>query len=58
MSYAPVYVSRTCPGRHFSDLTLFMNIACILHTFNVTPALDAEGKPMKVEPRMQTAILS
>ncbi|EMD33662.1 hypothetical protein CERSUDRAFT_87014 [Gelatoporia subvermispora B] len=49
---------RTCPGRHFSDLTLFMNIACILHTFNVTPALDAEGKPMKVEPRMQTAILS
>ncbi|EMD33679.1 hypothetical protein CERSUDRAFT_117766 [Gelatoporia subvermispora B] len=49
---------RICPGRYFSDLTLFMNVACILHTFDITPALDDHGKPIEVEPRMQTAMLS
>ncbi|OCH88111.1 cytochrome P450 [Obba rivulosa] len=49
---------RICPGRYFSDMTLFMNVACILHTFDITPALDAQGKPIEVEPKMQTGILS
>jgi len=49
---------RICPGRHFSDMTLFMNVACILHTFNITRAFDAGGAPIEVEPRMTTGVIS
>ncbi|OCH88668.1 cytochrome P450 [Obba rivulosa] len=49
---------RICPGRYFSDLVLFINVACILHTFDVTPAFDAQGQAIKVEPEMSTGLLS
>ncbi|TBU61960.1 hypothetical protein BD310DRAFT_812052, partial [Dichomitus squalens] len=47
-----------CPGRHFAERTLFLNIARVLHTFNITPALDDRGQPVVIEPRMKNALVS
>jgi len=49
---------RICPGRHFAESALFINIACILHTFNITPALDSQGNEVKVEPRMTSGFVT
>ncbi|OCH93695.1 CyP450 monooxygenase [Obba rivulosa] len=49
---------RICPGRHFSDMSLFINVACILHVFDITPVLDARGDPRTPEPEMTTGFLS
>ncbi|KAJ7580737.1 cytochrome P450 [Mycena floridula] len=47
-----------CPGRHLSDATLFIAVACILHTFNITPPLDANGVEIKLEARQSPTILA
>ncbi|OCH92626.1 CyP450 monooxygenase [Obba rivulosa] len=49
---------RICPGKHFSSLSLFINLACILYTFDVTPVLDAQGNPIIPEPHMGSGGLS
>jgi len=49
---------RICPGRYFSDMSLFINVAYVLHTFDITPALDAQGNPIKPAPKMTTGFLS
>ncbi|KAI0770058.1 cytochrome P450 [Fomes fomentarius] len=43
---------RSCPGRHFADATLFINIASVLHVFDITPPLDENGKEIKIEMTM------
>ncbi|OCH88346.1 CyP450 monooxygenase [Obba rivulosa] len=53
-----VEMCRICPGRFFSDLSLFINVACILHVFDITPALDAQGNPIKTQPHMESTALS
>ncbi|PIL29142.1 cytochrome P450 [Ganoderma sinense ZZ0214-1] len=40
---------RICPGRHFAEASLFIHAALILHVFDVTPALDAEGRPIAIK---------
>ncbi|RPD74228.1 cytochrome P450 [Lentinus tigrinus ALCF2SS1-7] len=52
------YGRRICLGRHLSDASLFINVASVLHVFNITPPLDANGKPKKVEVKMSTGFLS
>ncbi|OCH91504.1 CyP450 monooxygenase [Obba rivulosa] len=47
---------RICPGRYLSDLSIFINIACVLHTFDIMPALDAGSN--KCEPIMMTGVVS
>ncbi|EMD36559.1 hypothetical protein CERSUDRAFT_115592 [Gelatoporia subvermispora B] len=49
---------RICAGREFAESTLFINIASILHVFNVAPAEDASGKPLIPEPRATSGFLS
>ncbi|EMD40149.1 hypothetical protein CERSUDRAFT_63625 [Gelatoporia subvermispora B] len=49
---------RICPGRHFSDLSLYINVAYILHTFDITPAIDAKGRAILPEPKMTSGMLS
>ena len=44
-------VDRICPGRHLADSSLFIVCASILLVFNITPELDARGKPMPLEPK-------
>lgn len=43
---------RSCPGRHFADATLFINIASVLHVLDITPPLDEDGKEIKIEMTM------
>ncbi|CAL1703245.1 unnamed protein product [Somion occarium] len=48
---------RLCPGRFLSLNALFGTISCLLHTFNITPALDENNKPIEVELRMQPGLI-
>ncbi|KAI0373687.1 CyP450 monooxygenase [Pilatotrama ljubarskyi] len=49
---------RICPGRYFADAALFLNIARVLHVFDIAPPLDASGRPIRVEPKMKDGFLS
>jgi cytochrome P450 len=42
---------RICPGRHFSDATMFIVASSVLSVFNMTKAKDENGHeiPVKVE---------
>ncbi|KAI0333733.1 cytochrome P450 [Cubamyces sp. BRFM 1775] len=40
---------RICPGRHLAIPSLFINIASILHVFDISPPLDDNGKPIPIE---------
>ncbi|RPD57200.1 CyP450 monooxygenase [Lentinus tigrinus ALCF2SS1-7] len=49
---------RICPGRYFGDAALFINAAALLHVFDITPPVDADGKQVKIEPRMVDCVVS
>ncbi|PIL22785.1 cytochrome P450 [Ganoderma sinense ZZ0214-1] len=49
---------RICPGRHFAEASLFINIARVLHVFIIGPPLDERGEVIRVEPKMKDGILS
>ncbi|KAI9058748.1 cytochrome P450 [Trametes sanguinea] len=49
---------RICPGRHFAEDLLFINVASVLHTFDILPALDNTGKPIPVTAQSSPALLS
>ena len=49
---------RICPGRYLADAIMFLYIASILYTFNVTPPVDENGNPIRIEPRATTGISS
>ncbi|KAI1785525.1 cytochrome P450 [Ganoderma leucocontextum] len=49
---------RICPGRYFADATLFIFVACVLHVFDITPPLDEDGRPIKIEPQATVGIIS
>ncbi|KAG7097523.1 hypothetical protein E1B28_004866 [Marasmius oreades] len=42
---------RICPGAHFAEQSLFLNIVSILAVFDILPELDSSGKP--VEPPVE-----
>ena len=42
---------RVCPGKHLGLSSLWINIASLLHSFNITPAIAKDGKP--IEPRVK-----
>ncbi|RDX50378.1 cytochrome P450 [Lentinus brumalis] len=52
------YGRRVCPGRYFADATLFINIAMLLHVFDITPPLDKDGKPIAIELKMSDSLVS
>jgi len=39
---------RICPGRHLARDSLFIQVASVLHTFNITPAVDENGEPVEI----------
>ncbi|KAI0357497.1 cytochrome P450 [Trametes cingulata] len=57
-AFAFGYGRRICPGRHFAEGSLFINIAMVLHVFNIEPPLDHDGRPIVVEPRMCDGLMS
>ncbi|KAI0770514.1 cytochrome P450 [Fomes fomentarius] len=49
---------RICPARHFADAALFIYIASVLHTLDISPPLDDSGHPIRIEPRGTTGLIS
>ena len=43
---------RICPGRHFADASLFLNIASVLHVFDIGPPVNEAGNPIETEVKM------
>jgi RNA polymerase subunit RPABC4/transcription elongation factor Spt4 len=41
-------ICSICPGRHFADAALWMTVATILCTFDITSALDKSGRKIDV----------
>jgi hypothetical protein len=42
---------RICPGRELAETAVFISIATILATYDISKALDARGEP--IQPRIQ-----
>ncbi|KAI0712386.1 cytochrome P450 [Earliella scabrosa] len=49
---------RICPGQFLADGTVFLFMASILHTFDISPPLDESGKPVHVELRGRDGLTS
>ena len=58
LTYFVLSQSRICPGRYFADDSLFLNVACVLHVFDIEPPLDDNGNPIRIEPRVTDGFLS
>ncbi|TBU40261.1 cytochrome P450 [Dichomitus squalens] len=52
------YGRRICPGRHFAEAALFLNIAMVLYAFDIASPIDDCGKPTHIEPRMTDTMLT
>ncbi|KAI0819582.1 CyP450 monooxygenase [Trametes gibbosa] len=55
--YAFGFGRRVCPGRHLAEASMFLACASILHTFNISPPLDAHGHPVKLKARVETDLI-
>ncbi|RDX45842.1 cytochrome P450 [Lentinus brumalis] len=49
---------RICPGRHFAEETVFINMASVLHCFDIGPPLDDHGQPIKIVPAWTDGLFS
>ena len=49
---------RICPGRHFATSALFIFMASVLHTFNITAPVDEQGRPVRNGLRATTGLIS
>ena len=51
-----VGMDRVCPGKAFAEVSMFIFCATILHTFNISPPLDENGKPRVLDVYMGSAL--
>ncbi|KAF5348525.1 hypothetical protein D9756_009681 [Leucocoprinus leucothites] len=49
---------RICPGAHIARSTLTIAVASVIYLFDISPALDAEGKPINVKPEFSPASIT
>ncbi|KAJ8463881.1 hypothetical protein ONZ51_g9969 [Trametes cubensis] len=49
---------RVCPGRHFAEDIIFLNIACVLHSLEIGPPVDQGGKPVQITYQQTHGLLS
>eukprot|EP00753_Platysulcus_tardus_P011500 PLAT3293.1.p1 GENE.PLAT3293.1~~PLAT3293.1.p1 ORF type:complete len:514 (-),score=-93.25 PLAT3293.1:19-1560(-) len=52
------YGRRVCPGRYFSDSSLYSIVSSVLATFDIKPKTDKYGRPAHLEPIMMPGIIS
>ena len=52
-----VSIYRICPGRHFGMNGLFINVASVLHVFNITTPVDENGEVINIEPKLTSGLL-
>ena len=50
--------NRICPGRHLAEAGLFLNIAMVLHLFDISPPMDDDGNPVYIEPKLTNTVMS
>ncbi len=48
---AQTIMNRICPGRYFAEAALFIYIASVLHTLDISPPLDEDARPFRIEPQ-------
>ena len=58
LAYVFEYGRRKCPGRHYAEAALFINTVSVLHVFDITPPLDGDGIPIRIEPHMSDGLVS
>ncbi|KAF9050355.1 cytochrome P450 [Panaeolus papilionaceus] len=51
------YGRRICAGMHYADTMLFITIASLMHSFDIVPALDANGKEIIPEAKFNSSIV-
>ena len=51
-------VLRICPGRHFSDTSLYAIASSILAVYDITQPLDANGSTIKLEAEVTSGLTS
>ena len=51
-------VGRICPGRYFALEALFIDLASVLHVFDITPPLNEKGEQVKVRYEESDGFLS
>ncbi|KAH8103589.1 cytochrome P450 [Cristinia sonorae] len=49
---------RGCPGKQFAISTLCIYIASVLHVFDIAAGVDDDGKPVRLTPEMDGAMLA
>ncbi|KAE9383703.1 cytochrome P450 [Gymnopus androsaceus JB14] len=42
---------RACPGKHMAVSSFWLSVSSMLHSFNITPAIDKDGNP--IEPKVE-----
>lgn len=52
------YGRRICPGRFFADSSLYLSIAQSLAAFNITHAVDKDGKKIEVNAKPKPGVLT
>ena len=46
------------PGRYLAESTLFINVAAVLHVFDIGLPVDEHGVPVKIVPNMTDGLLT
>ncbi|KAI0662031.1 CyP450 monooxygenase [Cubamyces menziesii] len=49
---------RVCPGRHFAEDILFLNITSVLHLLEIGPPVDQGGEPVQITYQQSHGLLS
>lgn len=47
-----------CPGRHFSDNSLYTIVSSVLAVYTITAPVDENGKPVKLKAEVTSGLLS
>ena len=48
---------RICPGRHFTDNSLYLIASCLLAVYDIKPPIDDQGDDIKLKPEFTNGIL-
>ena len=48
---------RICPGRHFSDNSLYLTASCLLAVYDIKPPVDDQGNAIVLNPEFTTSLL-
>lgn len=58
VKYHFLMLFRICAGRFFAQNSLFIIVTNVLASFNISPPLDASGKPMHLDAEITSGLLS